>query len=239
MLGRVPRDARPGRGQRARTQPGVIHPPCPHYRWFTLLLPTLMLLQSRPTPHLCPCHQDIHNTRPLPIRLERLSAPPVAAWPSGLHCLPHFPPLPDPTLKKPHMNLDAPCTRASSVSHPHLTRRASSPLPCCSVPRALSTRSLPYGMLTLTATNARQPLRPLTPSPHPIRQRFSLPPSQRDVSTLHWAAIHRQLSLADKLIARGADIEAKDEEVQPPHCHVDNSTPFKLQTQTSRSSSAC
>jgi hypothetical protein len=53
--------------------------------------------------------------------------------------------------------------------------------------------------------------------PHPAasfpRRFITAPPPQDGKTALHWAARFGQLSLIDKLLAKGADIEAKDAKV--------------------------
>lgn len=51
----------------------------------------------------------------------------------------------------------------------------------------------------------------LNPEPLP-----SAPPPQNGLTALHWAAKHGHLALIDKLLAKGADIEAKGNRVPHP-----------------------
>jgi hypothetical protein len=44
----------------------------------------------------------------------------------------------------------------------------------------------------------------------------SASPSQKGKTPLHWAALFSQLTLIDKILAKGANIEAKDDEVVCP-----------------------
>lgn len=61
--------------------------------------------------------------------------------------------------------------------------------------------------------NVSPPL--LTPA-HFQRRRPSDPPPQNGKTPLHVAATHGWLPLIDKLLAMGADVDAKDNKVSPP-----------------------